>query len=64
MSFDQFHRENVAQLLKEWTPPKDLPKWESGAAFIEFIRERYGAAQNKLEPQQIFEQTNLFDDVE
>lgn len=64
MSFEQFHLENVAKLWREWTPPKDLPKWESGACFIAFIRERYEVAQKQLNPQPSFEQTKLFDVVE
>lgn len=64
MTFDQFHRENVAQAWRAWTPPKDLPKWDSGAHFIAFIRERYEAAHKKFEPQPSFEQTKLFDKVE
>ena len=63
MTFDQFHRENVAQAWREWNPPKDLPKWESGACFIAFIRERYEAAQKQFKPQQSFEQTKLFDET-
>lgn len=54
MTLDQFHRENVAQAWSEWTPPKDLPKWESGACFITFIRERYTVAQNKAEQVDLF----------
>lgn len=54
MSFDQFHREHVAQAWREWTPPKDLPKWDSGAHFIAFIRERYEAAQNRSEQVDLF----------
>lgn len=64
MKFDQFHRGNVAQLWREWIPPKDLPKWESGACFIAFIRERYDATKNRAAPQPSFEQTKLFDGVE
>lgn len=63
MSYDQFHRENVSQLWKEWTPPRGLPKCEGGASFIAFIRERYESAQNKLEHQPSFEQRQLFDEV-
>lgn len=41
MTFDQFHREHVAQAWREWNPPDDLPKWESAAHFIAFVRKRY-----------------------
>ena len=51
MTFDQFHRENVSELWKEWTPPKDLPKWDSGAHFIAFIRDKYELKS----PQQVLE---------
>lgn len=59
MSFDQFHRENVSQLWHEWTPPKNLPKWESGACFIAFIRERYEAAQKKAEQVDLFSNAEI-----
>ncbi len=54
MTFDQFHREHVAQAWREWTPPKDLPKWESTAHFLEFIRIRYKPEYLKS-PQQVSE---------
>lgn len=54
MSFDQFHRENVKQAWRDWNPPKDLTKWESGACFIAFIRERYEAENNRAEQVDLF----------
>lgn len=59
MTFDQFHRENVAQAWREWKPPKDLPKWESGAHFIAFIRERYDDTQKKAEQVDLFSNAEI-----
>lgn len=54
MTFDQFHRENVAQAWRDWTPPKDLPKWESGAQFIAFMQKLHNAARAKDEQVDLF----------
>ena len=59
MTFDQFHRDNVAQAWRDWNPPKDFPKWESGACFIAFIRESYEAVQKKTEQVDLFSNAEI-----